>query len=251
MRERIKKITNTRQFHICMVAVIIVAIIFVSGVTALKYNVEGESTPPFNISKMSIISNVDGIDVEDSGNKWNLSVNQNNDIYLYIKKNEKYKYTETIESVVFDNFNIIQKPKVGQVKLFRPDENMDSAIFKNNEENETNCIEFKGDTDSSIKDMKISNQGGLIVFRYSITGIGNYISNDDEEINHNELLKKLSINNEDLKFLVSFDININLDSNKCYKTNVNLELPIGNVVDDGIQSKENTDLEVTIHRLKK
>ena len=34
-----------------------------------------------------------------------------------------------------------------------------------------------------------------------------------------------------------------MDSNKSYKANVNLELPIGNVVDDGIQSKENTDSE--------
>ena len=57
------------------------------------------------------------------------------------------------------------------------------------------------------------------------------------------MLKKLAINNDDLKFNVSFDININLDSNKSYKANVNLKLPIGNVVDDGIQSKENTDSE--------
>ena len=94
-----------------------------------------------------------------------------------------------------------------------------------------------------IKDMKIANQGGLVVFRYVIEDLGNYTSNEDGEINHNELLKKLAINNDDLKFNVSFDININLDSNKSYKANVNLELPIGNVVDDGIQSKENTDSE--------
>ena len=102
--------------------------------------------------------------------------------------------------------------------------------------------------DSSIKEMKISNQGGLIVFRYAINDIGNYISNEDEGINHNELLKKLAINNDDLKFEVSFDININLDSKKSYKANMKLELPIGNVVDDGIQSKENTDLENIIFK---
>ena len=73
-------------------------------------------------------------------------------------------------------------------------------------------------------------------------------SNDDGEINHNELLKKLSVNYDDLKFEVSFDININLDSKKSYKANMKLELPIGNVVDDGIQSKENTDLENIIFK---
>ena len=118
-----------------------------------------------------------------------------------------------------------------------------TVIFKNSAENEVESIEYKGDMDSSIKDMKIANQGGLVVFRYVIEDLGNYTSNEDGEINHNELLKKLAINNDDLKFNVSFDININLDSNKSYKANVNLKLPIGNVVDDGIQSKENTDSE--------
>ena len=56
-------------------------------------------------------------------------------------------------------------------------------------------------------------------------------------------IKKLSISNDDLKFKVSFDISINLDSNKSYKANMSLELPVGNVVDDGIQSQENTDFK--------
>ena len=248
MKEKIKQLINTRQFHICMVFLIIVVILFVVGVISLKYNVEGEGNPPFNLSKISIISNVDGTDVNDGQNKWNLQINQNNDIYLYIKKNEDYKYTETISSIVLNNFNIMQAPKIGQVKLLKPDSNIDSVIFKNNIENETDIIEYKGELDSSIKEMKISNQGGLVVFRYAIKDIGNYISNDEAEINHNELLKRLEINNDDLKFKVSFDININLDSNKMYKANMNLELPIGNVVDDGIQSKENTDLENIIFK---
>ena len=86
LKEKIKQITNTKQFHMCMVLVIIVAIIFVAGVISLRYNVEGEGTPPFTISKVSIISSVDGTDVEGSEEKWNLKVNGNNDIYLYIKK---------------------------------------------------------------------------------------------------------------------------------------------------------------------
>ncbi len=248
MKEKIKQLTKIKQFHMCMVILIIISILFVVGVISLKYHVEGEENPPFNLSKISVISNVDGTDVNDEQNKWDLEINQNNDIYLYIKKNEDYKYTETISSVVLNNFNIIKGPKVGKVRLLKPDTNIDSVIFKNTEENETDSIEYKGDMDSSIKEMKVSNQGGLIVFRYAIKDIGNYISNEDEEINHNELLKKLAINNDDLKFEVSFDININLDSKKSYKANMKLELPIGNVVDDGIQSKENTDLENIIFK---
>ena len=91
--------------------------------------------------------------------------------------------------------------------------------------------------------MKISNQGGLVVFRYAINNIGKYVSNDDEQINHSELLKKLNINNDDLKFKVSFDIYITLNGGKTYKANIDLDLPINDVVNQGTQSMEYTDLK--------
>ena len=242
MKEKIQQIINTKQFHIIMVLFIIFSILFVAGVITLKYNVEGEGNLPFYISKISIISNVEGSDSEDATNKWNLQVNQNNDIYIYIKKNEEYKDTEIIESVRLDNFNIQQNSKVGEIKLLKPDSNIESVIFKNIAENEIDKIEYIGSMDSSIKEMKISNQGGLVVFRYAINNIGNYISNDDEQINHSELLKKLNVNNEDLKFKVSFDIYITLDGGKVYKSNIELELPVNDVVNQGTQSMEYTDL---------
>lgn len=226
-----------------MVLFIIFAILFVVGVISLKYNVEGEGNLPFYVSKISIISNVEGTDVEDTTNKWNLQVNQNNDIYLYIKKNNDYKDTEIIESVKLNNFNIEQNSKIGEIKLLKPDSNVDSVIFKNTSENEVDSIEYIGDMDSSIKEMKISNQGGLVVFRYAINNLGNYVSNDDEQINHSELLKKLNVNNDDLKFKVSFDIYITLNGGKVYKSNVDLELPVNDVVNQGTQSMEYTDLE--------
>ena len=162
---------------------------------------------------------------------------------MYIKKNEDYKYIETIADIKLENFNITQSPKVGQIKLLKPDADAENVIFRNSTENETQSIIYEGDIESNMKLMKVSNQGGLVVFRYAISELGNYTSNEDEQINHNELLKKLSISNDDLKFKVSFDISINLDSNKSYKANMSLELPVGNVVDDGIQSQENTDFK--------
>lgn len=248
MKDKIKQFVNTRQFHICMVIFIMLVILFIVGIVTLKYNVEGEVNLPFDLSKISIISSVEGMDVEDGANRWNLSVNQNNDIYLYIKKNENYKETEVIKSVELSNFNIQQGSKIGEIKLLKPDSNIESAIFKNTSENEVDRIEYTGSLDTNIKELKISNQGGLVVFRYAINNIGNYISNDDAEINHSELLKKLSISNDDLKFKVNFDIFINLDSGKTYKSNINLELPIGDVVNEGVQSKEYTNLEEIVFK---
>ena len=86
MKEKIRQILDTKQFHICMVILIIVTILCAVGLITLKYNVEGESNLPFELSKITVISTIEGNDNEDANNKWNLTVNQNNDIYLYIKK---------------------------------------------------------------------------------------------------------------------------------------------------------------------
>lgn len=243
MKEKIKSIMNTKQFHMSMVAIMIVTILFVVGIISLKYNVEGEGNLPFYISKISTISNTQGVDAPDETNKWNINVNQNNDIYFYINRNNNYKDTETISSIKLNNFIITQNSKVGEVKLLKPDSNLETAIFVNNNENEVDEIEYIGDVESNIKNMKISNQGGLVAFRYAISNIGNYISNDDVEINHNELLKKLQINNDDLKFSVSFDIYISLNSGKTFKSSATLDFPVGDVVNNGSQGNENTDLK--------
>lgn len=249
MRDKIKEITNLKQFHVCMIGTIIFIILFITGLMALKYSVEGETNLPFDLTKISIISNVEGIDnTEDTQNKWNLKVNQNNDIYLYIKKNDNYKETEIIDSIKLDNFKIAESPKVGQLKLYKPDNNVETNIFSNKDENEVDSIEYEGSLEASIKDLKIANQGGLVIFRYANCNIGDYISNDDEEIKHSELLKKLSVNNDDLKFKISFDMYINLNSKKSYKTNVKLELPVKDVVDNGVQNEEITDFDDVIFK---
>lgn len=248
MKEKLRMLSNTREFHICMLIVIIIAILFTAGIIVLKYHVEGEGNLPFELSKISIISNVEGNDNEDPNSKWNLTVNQNNDIYIYIKKNSNYDATEAIQSITLNNFIEEQSAAIGERKIYKPDNNIESVIFKNNDENTVNSIEYTGSLDSSIKDLKISNQGGLVVFRYANTNLGTYVSNDDTEINHNELLKKLNITNDQLQEKISFDITLKLESGKIYKSNIKLELPVGNVVEEGTQSQEKTDLENIIFK---
>lgn len=82
MKQKLSK----KIFNIVIIIVIIVAIIFTALMMILNYKENGEKNMPFNISKISIISTVDGKDNEDQTNKWNLQVNQNNDIYIYIEK---------------------------------------------------------------------------------------------------------------------------------------------------------------------
>lgn len=248
MKEKLKMFFDTKEFHICMIIVIIIAILFVSGIIVLKYNVEGETNLPFKLSKISVISTIEGNDNDDAENKWNLTVNQNNDIYLYINKNDDYKDTVAIDKILINNFAIAQAPKVGEIKLYKPDAGIDATIFRDVAENETASIEYAGDLESSIKDLKVSNQGGLIVFRYANTNIGKYVSNEDAEINHNDLIKKLNVTNDDIKFKFAFDIAIKIKSGATYKSNIELELPVENVVENGTQSVENTDLSKFIFK---
>ena len=88
MKETLRRIVNKKYFHMCMILVIIVVILFVLGVITLRYNVEGETNMPFDLSKITIISSSEGIDKESGENKWAFDVNQNNDIFLYIEKNK-------------------------------------------------------------------------------------------------------------------------------------------------------------------
>ena len=77
----------------------------------LNYNEKGEINMPFNLTKISIISTSEGIDKVSEGNKWAFDINQNNDIYLYISKNENYSKSDSIKSIVLDNFNVDIKIK--------------------------------------------------------------------------------------------------------------------------------------------
>lgn len=247
MKENLRRIVNTKQFNIIMIAIIITIILFVVGIISLKYHEEGEINLPFKLSKIAIISGVEGTDNK-TENKWDITVNQNNDIYVYIEKNDNYKYTEVIESIDIYNFNVEQNIEIGQKILYKPELDIESKLFKNTKENEVSSIKYQGGLKSDIKNLQISNQGGLAVFRYSTINIGNYISNEDEEINHIDLLKKLNINNDDLKFKLYFDICINLESDKKYIANISLDLPINNIVEDGVQSLEITDFNNVVFK---
>ena len=83
--------------------------------------------------------------------------------------------------------------------------------------------------ESNLKNLEISNQGGVVVFRYANDKIAEYISNE-EEINHNELLKKIGITEEQLKANINFDLTIKVESGKEYKANISLEMPIQGLI---------------------
>ncbi len=241
IKDKIKNLTNKKSFHLCMIIIIIAVILFVVGIIILQYNVEGEKNMPFKLSKISIISTQEGLDSEVVDTKWAFQVYQSNDIYLYISKNENYDKTEIIKSINIDNIKVETKEQKN-VNIYKPDSQEEKVIFKNKEENKVQNLEYLGDLESNLKQLKISNQGGVIAFRVSNDNLTKYTTNDDE-VNHSELLKKAGITEETLKEKISFDLKINLESGKEYKTTVTIDLPVEGVVENGTASKEITDLE--------
>ena len=240
MIEKIKNLVNKRYFHVCMTILIIVVILFIVGMLILKYNVEGETNMPFNLTKITVISSSEGIDKDAGENKWAFDIYQNNDIYIYIDKNENYKETEAIKNIVIDNFTIEGQMKEN-IKIYKPEFEEEDVIFKYREENKGERLEYIGELIKDKKKMKVSKKGGIIAFRCSNDNLTEYRS-DEDAINHNELLKKANITNESLQFNLKFDLSIILENGKEFKTNVELNLPVDDVVNNGVTSKEFTDM---------
>lgn len=249
MLNKLRGITKTKSFHICMIIIIITVILFVVGMLVLRYNVEGEKNMPFELSKITIISSQEGIDDEQTDTRWSFDVHQANDIYLYIEKNNEYDKTEIIKSININNFQIETENK-DNVKIYKPDTEEENVLFKYKDENIVENIEYLGDVESDLKNLKISNQGGIIAFRCSNNYVTKYKS-DEEEINHSELLKKAGITEEKLRMSLTFNLNIILESGKEYQAEVKTELPTGNVIEEGNTSTEITDLtDIVFKRIK-
>lgn len=251
MKEKIKDIVNKKAFHIIVIVVIIITLLFILGITILDYNENGEKNLPFIISKISVISTSEGMDKVSEENKWAFDISQNNDLYIYIEKNNNYEKNETIKSIVFDNFNFNKQKEIGETKIYKPDSSSENLIFTFNEENVENSIEYIGGTESNFKNLKISNQGDILALRVSNVNVASYESNEEEEINHGELLKKAGLTMDDLKGTLNFDITINLDSGKSFKGTVNIEIPTGDIIENATANIEITDFSnVVFKRIK-
>ena len=240
MLDKLKYLTSRKSFHVAMIIVILAVILFVVGILVLRYNVEGETNMPFELSKISVISSSGGNSLEAVDTRWKYSIYQSNDIYLYIDKNSNDAETEAISSILINNIHV-DGQNSDKVKIYRPDSQAESQMFVNQDTNVVEQIEYKGAMESNLKNLEISNQGGLIVFRCLYDNLAEYSSNDDV-INYQELLSKTGITNEELKAKLTFDFTIKTENGKEYNTNISLDIPIGDVVGKGTTSMEITDM---------
>ena len=236
-----EKDKKKQVIKLCLAVSIIAVILIIVIAIIIKYQVEGDKNMPFNLSKMVIISTAEGIESE-GNSKWNFNIFQNNDIYFYIDKNDQYMGNDKqIEKVRIENIQI-NKPIRGEIKAYMPN-SVEGRVYSYAEEYIVdNKLEYRGATKSNPQTLEVGNQGGNVSIRFSNVNLGQYTSNEDTEIVHDgTLLKKLGISQEDIKFNVSFDFVIQV-SNYEYTANINLDLPYGNILEEGTSSLEKVDM---------
>lgn len=238
---------NKKILHVIATIIMVVIVAFIIGMLFLRYQVEGETNMPFKISKISIIESVEGIENKDAQEKWSFNVNENNDIYIYIEKNDNYGKTEIIDRVEISNITISRQSELGETKFYKPTKE-EKRMFNNLEENEFTELTYNGDLTSNIKEQKISNQGGIVAFRYAINDIAQYSSEEDEQIDHSQLLKLTNIKNEDIATTLRFDMEIYLKSGKKYQSTIEQEILPEDVIENGTASSENTKLDDIIFK---
>lgn len=239
---------SIKILNICIICIIIIAIIFTAVMLILNYDEKGETNMPFKVSKISVVSTVNGQDVENSEAKWDINVIQNNDVYIYIEKNDEYKKQETIKSVKLENITIAEKPEIGEIKIYKPISN-DTVLFENKDENVVNELEYKGTKSTDAKKLQISNQGGVLIFRCANNNIGTYTSNDDAEINYNNLISKLNISENSLISKIKFNITITLNSGKVFRADdVEIQVPNDGIANNGTVGHEYSNLQSIVFK---
>lgn len=237
---------KTRNTFIIFLATFI--ILLIAGLIMLKYDVQGETNLPFNLSKINIVSTAKEETVKNEEEKWQMNILQNNDIYFYIEKNENYKKDVVIEKIIFDNFNIIEENNLGEVKVYKPSDDA-SNVYKYKEEYEVSSLEYIGSLITNNKFLEINNQGGVIDFSIANTNLGSYLIDQEQTLlADGSLLNLINAHYEDLKFSIAFDMTIVVENENTYKSQIVLNLPVGDITKEGVCTKEDSELKDVVFK---
>lgn len=240
--------SKKRIIHIYVVIFIVVMLILTAALFMFKYHVEGEKNVPFNIRKINIISTAESSLNQDENGIWHAGILQKNDISFVIEKNSKYKKEEAIKKISFDNFQIIKENENMLVNIYRPTTSVNTYNYID-EYKIQNSLEYCGSQATNTEELQINNQGGLIGFSITSDNLGEYIFTENEKVpSDGKLLAKVGIKPEDMNFKILFDLIIETETGHKFKSNMVLDLPTGNILQDGVGTLEDTELNDVIFK---
>ncbi len=231
----------------CLFIIFLSALLMVVVSIMLKYDVEGEKVLPFSISKILLVSTVDGNVVDDPENIWNIDITQVNDLYIYI--NKTIEDEQTINEIRIENFVVNKIPSKGRLKVLRPTGELTNLYTYSQQDYIFTGLTYSGAAIDDLKSLEISNNGGVLAFRISLEELGNYISNEDEEIIYDgRLLSNLGVKLEEIQFNLSFDIIITTSDDVSYKGTINMDMPINSIIEEGSSNRELTDFSNVVFK---
>lgn len=240
-----------RMMHLYIIRLILAIALCTVAFIIYKYHVEGETNLPFNVSKLVVISTAQTDEIILDEEKYKASVLQKNDIYLIIEKNENYKKEDIIKKITLNNFTINKYTDVGTIKIYRPSMS-EEKIYEYIEEYTIDNIEYIGAKETNTKEeiLQIANQGGIINFGITLEDLGNIVYEENENIvSDGTLVNRLGLMLQNIEFEISFDIIMELDSGNTFKTTMTLELPQEGLLQEGVSTIEDTDLNLVFKRI--
>lgn len=213
----------------------------------LRYEVEGEKSLPYNLSKILVVSTVEGLQNDDGQNIWNIDVKQVNDLYIYIEENGETE--ETIKEVTIENFNLTKIPQKGEFAIYRPTGDLENLYTHSQQNYMGKSLTYTGDAIDDLKTLEIANSGGVLGLRFSLDNLGKFISNESTEITYDgKLLQNINVNLEQIKFSVMFDVLIKTNSDVTYKGTISLELPAEDIIEKGSSNFEITNFDDVVFK---
>lgn len=234
--------SKKRIIHIYVIIFIIAIILISACILMFKYHVEGEKNLPFNLKKINIISTAESSMSADEEGIWHAKILQKNDIFFVIEKNSNYKKEEAIKKISFENFKIEKSNEDMIISIYRPTSSTDKYIYSEEYKIE-NSLEYQGGLTTNTEVLQINNQGGLIGFSVTSDNIGEYVFAENEILpSDGRLLAKANVNSDNIKFKLSFDMIIETEGDHKFKANITLDLPTGNILEEGVGTLKDTEL---------
>lgn len=240
--------SKKRIIHIGIMTFILIMLIVIVTCMIIKYTVEGEKKLPFNIKKMNVISTAESKLLNETTDEWVSNIIQRNDISFTIEKNNSYKKNDTIKKIIFENFRTENTNKDFMINIYKPSTSVTDYIYSE-EYIVQQSLEYVGGLKTNTETLQINNQGGTIGFSVIIENIGEYKFTENEKLNiDGRLLKKVGIEKKDIEFKLFFDIIIETDSGNKFKSNMELNLPVGDITQTGVEILEENSFKKFIFK---
>jgi len=245
LRYQDKKFNTALYISFLAIIIILIAVVFI----IYKYQVEGEAVPPFKISKMIVASTAKTENLQLTEGVYTADIVQSNDIKIAIEKNPEYKKEAIIKKVTINNIQIDSKETKGNIEIYRPSKGI--KLYEYQEQYKVqDVLGYEGEQETYIKGdtLQIANQGGVIDFSIIAKDLGKITYNENEAIKvDGTLLKQLGIDN--ISFEAKFDLIIELENDIKLKTKIILDLPTGNIIENGIETLEEKEMKTVFKRI--